>query len=162
MYAFSGADSARSPLSPSFHRARRKLLSFVSAAAIAIAWPTVPALAQEAGKYFMARTMASRKSDDLENAACKLADARIQGNMRSQPSRQKYAYARGIAGKGVKVGAVDSGILDFHPQLLEPILCFDCEQEPMAWMDSDTKVRRPASGRGRLAKNSPFPGYTIR
>ena len=75
MYAFSGADSARSPLSPSFQRARRKLLSFVSAAAIAIALPTVPALAQEAGKYFNAD--GSRTSD---LAAAMQAGATIQNS----------------------------------------------------------------------------------
>ncbi|WP_271893154.1 autotransporter domain-containing protein [Candidatus Phyllobacterium onerii] len=129
MYAFAGADSARSPLSPSFHR--RKLLSFASAAAIAIALPTVPALAQEAGKYFMAD---GSKTDDLEKAAASwrddpefkgLENAKLHGStMRatikawgSGAMHAEYAYALGYTGAGVKVGILDSGVDASHPEL---------------------------------------------
>src|SRR5688572_6460314 len=104
MYEFSGADSARSPLSPSFHRVRRKLLSFVSAAAIAIALPTVPALAQEAGKYFMAD---GTKTDDLGKAAESWRTPEFLKDHALAGVKAEYAYAFGYTGKKVILGEVD-------------------------------------------------------
>ncbi|MBZ9600363.1 autotransporter domain-containing protein [Phyllobacterium chamaecytisi] len=114
MYAFSGADSARSPLSPSFHRVRRKLLSFVSAAAIAIALPAVPALAQEVGKYFMAD---GTKTDELAKAAASWRTPEFLKDHALAGVKAEYAYAFGFTGKSVKLGMVDSGIYSAHPQL---------------------------------------------
>jgi subtilase-type serine protease len=114
MYAFSGADSARSPLSPSFQRARRKLLSFVSAAAIAIALPAVPSLAQEAGKYFMAD---GTKTDDLDTAMQSWRDdPEFKGTWGFAAINAEAAFARGITGKGVTIGLLDSGTKVSHPE----------------------------------------------
>jgi subtilase-type serine protease len=121
MYTFSGADSARSSSLPSFHRARRTLLSFVSAAAIAIALPAVPAFAQEAGKYFMAD---GSKTDDLEKAATSWRDDKeFKGSWGAGGMKAEYAYALGITGKNlqtgerIKIGSMDSGYDDLHPDL---------------------------------------------
>ncbi|MDR6633700.1 subtilase-type serine protease [Phyllobacterium sp. 1468] len=114
MYTFSGADSARSPRFPSFHRARRKLLSFASATAIAIALPTVPALAQEAGKYFNAD---GTKTDDLEKAAASWRTPEFLKDHALAGVKAEYAYAFGFTGKSVKLGEVDSGVFVSHPQL---------------------------------------------
>ncbi|RCW79369.1 S8 family peptidase, partial [Phyllobacterium bourgognense] len=114
MYAFSGADSARSPLSPSFHRVRRKLLSFVSAAAIAIALPTVPALAHDAGKYFMAD---GSKTDDLDTAMQSWRDdPEFKGTWGFAAINAEAAFARGITGKGILIGLLDSGTKVSHPE----------------------------------------------
>ena len=98
MYTFSGADSVHSPLLPSFHRARRKLLSFVSAVAIAIALPAVPALAQETGKYFMAD---GTKTDDLEKAAASWHTPEFLKDHAVAGVKAEYAYAFGFTGKSV-------------------------------------------------------------
>jgi subtilase-type serine protease len=121
MYAFSGADSVHSPLSPSFQRARRKLLSFVSAVAISIALPTVPALSQEAGKYFNAD---GTKTDELEKAAQSWRDdPEFKKSWGVRGLKAEYAYALGITGKDkktgkrIKIGSMDSGYDDLHPEL---------------------------------------------
>jgi subtilase-type serine protease len=114
MYAFSGADSARSPLSPSFHRARRKLLSFVSVAALAIALPTVPALAQEAGKYFNAD--GSRTSDLAAAMHSWRDDPEFKGTWGFAAINAEAAFARGITGKGILIGLLDSGTKVSHPE----------------------------------------------
>lgn len=113
MYAFSGADSARIPVLPYLYR--RKLLAFASVVAIAIALPAVPALAQEAGKYFMAD---GTKTDDLEKAATSWRTPEFLKDHALAGVKAEYAYAYGITGKSVVLGEVDSGVFAFHPQLL--------------------------------------------
>ena len=121
MYAFSGADSARTHAFSSFHLTRRKLLAFVSAATIATAMVAQSSNALADGNYFMApdKDGVQEKTDDLEKAAASWRTPEFLKDHALAGMKAEYAYARGIAGKGVKVGAVDSGILDFHPQLLD-------------------------------------------
>ncbi len=112
MYAFPRADSVHSPLLPSFHRARRTLLAFASAAAIAIA--TMPSGALADGKYFMAD---GSKTDDLEEAATSWRTPEFLKDHALAGVKAEYAYALGFTGKSVVLGEVDSGVLAFHPQL---------------------------------------------
>jgi subtilase-type serine protease len=114
MYAFSGADSVHSPLSPSFQHARRKLLAFVSATALAMAMTAAPALSQEAGKYFNAD---GTKTDELEKAAASWRTPEFLKDHALAGVKAEYAYAFGFTGKSVKLGMVDSGIYAKHPQL---------------------------------------------
>jgi subtilase-type serine protease len=114
MYAYSGADSVHSPLSPSFQHARRKLLAFVSATALAMAMTAAPALSQEAGKYFNAD---GTKTDELEKAAASWRTPEFLKDHALAGVKAEYAYAFGFTGKGVTIGEVDSGVLAFHPQL---------------------------------------------
>ena len=71
MYAFSGADSARTRVFSSFHLTRRELLAFVSAATIAMAMVAQSSNALADGNYFMApdKDGVQEKTDDLEKAA---------------------------------------------------------------------------------------------
>ncbi|TDQ35945.1 hypothetical protein DEV91_101431 [Phyllobacterium brassicacearum] len=112
MYAFPRADSVHSPLLPSFHRARRTLLAFASAAAIAIA--TMPSGALADGKYFMAD---GSKTNDFEEAATSWRTPEFLKDHALAGVKAEYAYALGFTGKSVVLGEVDSGVLAFHPQL---------------------------------------------
>lgn len=113
MFLFSRADSVCPPLLPSFRVARRKLLCFSSAAAIAIMLPAAPALAQHAGKYFMAD---GTKTDDLEKAAASWLTPEFWKNPGLATMNAQYAYAWGITGKGMKVGVMDMGTALQHPE----------------------------------------------
>ena len=112
MYAFPRANSVHSPLLPSFHRARRTLLAFASAAAIAIA--TMPSGALADGKYFMAD---GSKTNDFEEAATSWRTPEFLKDHALAGVKAEYAYALGFTGKSVVLGEVDSGVLAFHPQL---------------------------------------------
>ena len=74
--------------------------------------PAAPALAQHAGKYFMAD---GTKTDD-EKAAASWLTPEFWKNPEVATMNAQYAYAWGITGKGMKVGVMDMGTALQHPQ----------------------------------------------
>ncbi|WP_058835916.1 autotransporter domain-containing protein [Luteimonas abyssi] len=66
------------------------------------------------GKFHLAD---GGRTGDLEVAAESWrADAEFQGDWGLEAIGAEYAYARGITGTGVKLGILDSGVLDTHPE----------------------------------------------
>ncbi|MEP7457036.1 autotransporter domain-containing protein [Phyllobacterium sp. SB3] len=107
-YAEAAAVSARHNYLSVF----RKFLK--SSACIAVILVATGAAALADGKYFNAD---GSKTDDLEAAAATWRTPEFLKDHALAGVKAEYAYAHGITGKGVKIAAVDSGVLTSHPQL---------------------------------------------
>ncbi|EJN03189.1 S8 family serine peptidase, partial [Phyllobacterium sp. YR531] len=90
----------------------RKFLK--SSACITLILVATGATALADGKYHNAD---GSRTDDLEAAAATWRNPEFLKDHALAGVKAEYAYAYGITGKGVKIGAVDSGVLTSHPQL---------------------------------------------
>jgi subtilase-type serine protease len=108
--ARSAASAARCRYLSKFRtQLKNTVFSFVLLAA------TYSAATAQEGKYFNAD---GTRTDDLEAAAATWRTPEFLADHALAGVHAEYAYAYGFTGKDITIGEVDSGVLEFHPQLI--------------------------------------------
>lgn len=109
-HATGAAISARSDRLSKF---RKHLMSSVCAALIVAAVGSGAHAQEVPGKYFNAD---GSRTDDLEKAAATWRTPEFVKSHALGLMKAEYAYARGAAGAGIKIGIMDAGAYGDHPE----------------------------------------------